>query len=107
LTVFWVDSYVIKADKLDEYTKVFKKLKTWMEKQPELAKELKSWKVFSHMLGGKWGGYVEMLEFESLAEFEKWMSKLMQSDFMKTFYPEIQSLAVPGSESLEIWNSFM
>jgi hypothetical protein len=78
-----------------------------VEKQPELAKELKSWKVFSHMLGGKLGGIVEMLEFESLDDEEKWMGKLTKSDFMKTFYPQVQSLIVPGTESLDIWRTFM
>jgi hypothetical protein len=57
------------------------------------------------MLGGKWGGYVEMFEFENLTEFEKWKNKIAQSEFAKTHLAETASLIVPSSESLEIWNS--
>jgi YesN/AraC family two-component response regulator len=105
MTIFWVDSYVIKPDKLDEFMQVLKKFKAWMKKQPDLFKQVKSYKAFSHMLGGEWGGYVEMFEFENLAEFEKWKNKIAQSKFAKTHLAESASLIVPSSESLEIWNS--
>ena len=105
MTIFWVDTYVIKPDKLGEFTAFIKKAVTWMKKHPEMFKEMKSHKLFSHVLGGKWGGYVEMYEFENLADFEKWMNRMMQSDFMTTLYPEVASLTVPGSEYTEIWNS--
>lgn len=107
MTIFWVDSHVIKPDKLGEFTKVLKKFKAWMKKQPDLFKEVKSYKVFNHMLGDKWGGYVEMFEFESLAEFERWKNKITRSEFAKTHLAESASLTVPSSESLEIWNSVM
>jgi len=107
MTIFMVDTYVIKPDKLGEFTAFIKKIEKWMKKHPDLFKEVKSHKIFSHVLGGKWGGYVEMYEFENLANFEKWMNKIMRSDFMTTLYPEAASLTVPGSESMDIWNSVM
>jgi hypothetical protein len=105
MTIFWVDSYVIKPDRLSEFTEVLRRFKAWMKEQPDLFKEVKSYKVFSHMLGGRWGGYVEMFEFESLSEFEKWKNKIAQSEFAKTHLAESASLIVPTSESLDIWNS--
>jgi len=75
--------------------------------QPALFKEVKSYKVFNHMLGGKWSGCVEMLEFESLAEFERWKNQIARSEFAIKHLAESASLTVPGSESLEIWNSVM
>ena len=105
MTIFSVETLIVKPDKLGEFTAVLKKYEKWMKKHPELSKEIKSVKVFSHMLGGNWGGYVYMTEYENLADFEKSMNKSMKSDFMTTIYPEFASLIVPGSYSTNIWNS--
>ena len=105
MTVFSVETCTIKPDKLSENLAWLKKYETWMKKHPEVVKEAKSYKVFSHMLGGNWGGYVMMTEFENLAECEKWYNKIMKSDFMTTLYPEWASLIVAGSYSIDVWNS--
>jgi hypothetical protein len=105
MTIFSVETWIVKPDKLSEFKTVFKKYETWMKKHPELFKDVKSIKVFSHMLGGNWGGYVYMTEYENLADFEKSMNKSMKSDFMTTIYPEFASLIAPGSYSTNIWNS--
>ncbi|HVP15783.1 MAG TPA: hypothetical protein VMT42_00235 [candidate division Zixibacteria bacterium] len=106
MTIFLVDTYVIKPDKLGEFAEFVKKYFEWMKKRTDLANEVKSHKLFSHMIG-KFGGYVEMIEFENLADFEKWTSKIMRSEFMTTIYPEFAKYIVPGTESNEIWNSIM
>jgi hypothetical protein len=105
MTIFSVETWIVKPDKLGEFLAYLKKLETWMKKHPELFKEVKSVKVFSHMLGGNWGGYVYMTEFENLADFENSMNKSMKSDFMTTLAPEFESLIVAGSYSISIWNS--
>jgi len=104
VTVFFVETYVIKPDKLGEFTAFFKKLMEWVKKNPDLFKEVKSFKLFSHGLGGKYGTYVEMWELESLADCEKWMNKIMKSEYITTYQPEAMSLTVPGTLSTEIWN---
>jgi hypothetical protein len=105
MAVFMVETYIIKPDKLGEFTAFVKKFETWMKKRPDLFKEVKSHKLFSHMLGGNWGGYVEMWEFENLADCEKCFNRVMQSDYMTTLYPEYASLEVPATHSINIWNS--
>lgn len=106
MAVFYVEKWIVKPDKLGEHTAFMKKNETWLKKHAELFKELKSYKVFTHMLGGYWGGYVHMMEFENLADFEKFWNKVMKTDFMTTLYPEWASLVVAGTDSIEIWNSF-
>jgi len=106
MTVFLVETYVVKPDKLGEFTEFYKKSKTWMKKHPELFKEMKSHKLFSHMVGGKWGGFVEMLEAKSLAHIEKVLSGAIQDKEYKTkILPEFIALIVPGTHSVEIWDS--
>src|SRR5208337_5324205 len=94
MTVFMVEPFIVKPDKLGEFTAWMKKFETWVKKHEESYKEVKSGKAFSHMLGGNWGGYVHMMEFENLADLEKFLNKLMKSDFMTTIYPEFASLIV-------------
>jgi hypothetical protein len=48
---------------------------------------------------------VEMTEYESLADSEKCLYKMMQSDFVTTLYPEFLSLLLPGSYSMNVWSS--
>jgi len=105
MTVLMVDTYVVKPDKLGDYPAFLKKLKAFIKKRPELFKEAKSVKFFSHMLGGAWGGYVEMYEFESLADFEKCFGRVMQDKEFIKIYAEFASYVVPGTESPNIWNS--
>jgi hypothetical protein len=105
MTVFMVEKFILKPDKLGEYMALHKKYEAWMKTHPELFKEVKSYKVFSHLLGGNFGGYVGMTEFENLADGEKWNNKLVKSDFMTTIYPEWASLIVAGSYSIDVWSS--
>ncbi|MBM5805341.1 MAG: hypothetical protein FJZ49_04675 [Candidatus Verstraetearchaeota archaeon] len=106
MTVFLVDSYVIKPDKLSEFTAFLKKYTERLKKRPDLTKEVKSHKIFSLMLGGKGCEYVEMWEFENLAEFEKFFNRIMQDkEFTTTLNLESARLIVPASESIEIWSS--
>jgi hypothetical protein len=105
MTVFSVETWIVKPDKLGEYMAWHKKFETWFKKHLPEYKEVKSYKVFGHMLGGKWGGYVFMTEFENLADAEKVFNRMMKSDFMTTLYPEFASLIVAGSYSIDVWNS--
>jgi len=108
MTIMMVDSYVVKPDKLAEFPALLKKLETFIKKRPDLFKEAKSHKFFSHMLGGTWGGYVEMYEFENLADFEKCFNRVMQDkDFITAIYSEFQKFQLPGTESVSIWNQAM
>ena len=106
MATFMVETYVIKPEKQADFPAFVKKFFAWKEKRPELFKEVKSYKMFAQMLGGNWGGYVEMWEFESLADVEKCFSRVMQDkEFMTTIYPEFATLEVPGTDSINIWNS--
>jgi hypothetical protein len=102
--IMMVDSYIVKPDRLAEYTAFLKKIEEWLKRRPEVFKEAKSHKFFSQMIGGKWGAYVEMWEFESLADFEKCFNRAMQDkDFMTNIYSEAQKFILPGTESVGIW----
>jgi hypothetical protein len=104
MTIFVVETYVVKPDKLGEFAKATKDFEAFMKKRPDLFKETKSYKAYSHMLGGTWGGGVWMTEVESLADLEKGLKKQMQDkEFMTEVYAKFMALIVPGTYSLNIW----
>jgi hypothetical protein len=108
MTVFAVETYVTKPDKQAEFTaykKKWKKFFAYKEGHLQSFKEVKYYKMLSQMRGGNWDGYVEMWEFENLADLEKFNNKIMKSDYMTKLYPEFASLVVPGTRSMNIWNS--
>ena len=68
MTVFYVETYIVKPDNIVEFHTYQNKWREWWKKNPEVCKEIKSNKLFRHMLGGNFGGYVEMTEFENLTD---------------------------------------
>jgi len=105
MTIFTVENYILKPDKLGEFLEHRKKWEAWKQENPELCKEMKSSKFFSQLPTGIIGGYVEMTEFENLAEMEKFTNKLAKSDYMTKFYPDWLNFLVPGTYSMNIWRS--
>jgi hypothetical protein len=105
MAFFLVETYIVKPDKLREFLAYHNKWIEWWEKNPEVCKEIKSNKLFRHRFGGNFGGMVEMTEYESLAESEKCLNKMMTSDFVTKLYPEFLSLLLPGSYSMNMWSS--
>jgi hypothetical protein len=101
MTVFMVETYVVKPEKLSEFTAYKAKWKKFFAKW---LKEVKSYKMFTQLFGGNWGGYVEMWEFENLADCEKFFNRVMQSDYTTKLYPEFASLVVPATYSISAWN---
>jgi hypothetical protein len=61
------------------------------------------------MIGGNEGGYVEMGEFDSLADFEKFMHRTFHGEdaLITTIVSEFTTCVVPGTYSVNIWNSIM
>jgi hypothetical protein len=105
MTIFMVETFVVKLDKLGEFMAFHKKFKAWMEKRLDEYKEVKSHKVFSHMLGGNWGGHVVMWEVENLAGLEKFWGRSMQDkEWLTEFRPQLMALIVPGTYSINIWS---
>jgi hypothetical protein len=106
MTIVYAETYVVKPDKLSEFAAFCKNLDAFLKKRTDLSKEMKSFKRFSHLFGGYWGGYVDMMEFESLADLEKMFNRAMaDKEFMTKIYSEFAALVIPGTDSISIWQS--
>lgn len=107
--VFKVEMYVIKSEKREEYRAIMKKWAVYIKKNEEKCKELKSWRLFSQMTGDNSGEYVEMAEFDSLADYEKFMRRIFHGNdkFIAAIVSGFTTCVVPGTYSMNIWNSVM
>lgn len=109
MAVFKVETYVIKPEKQVEYMAVMKKWAAYIKKNKQKCKELKSWRLYCQMFGGTADGYVEIAEFESLADMEKFIHKVFhgQEKSIAEIVSGFTSSVVPGKYSVNVWNSVM
>lgn len=106
MTIFMVATYVVKPDKMGEFEAFLKNFEPFIKKRPDLFKEIKSHKMFTYLLGGVGGGYVEMWEAENLAELEKVLNRMMgDKEYTTKVYPMFVAIIVPGTYSTSIWNA--
>lgn len=104
MSVFVVARYVIKPKNWQDYVPSTKRRLKYMKQNPEKFKELKSWKLFAPDLNGKAGEYVEMWEFDSFAEYQKWHEKATKdTEYMKMLNEEFMPLIVEATWSREMW----
>ncbi len=103
---FMLEKYVIKSEKLAEFSQYTKKYLNWLEnKRPTLYKEVKSHKMLNQMFGDHYCQQLEIWEYDSLADLEKTWARLMEDKELNTqVFPEFASFMVPGSHKIEIWN---
>jgi hypothetical protein len=47
---------------------------------------------------------MEMGEFESLADYEKMMKRIMQDKELQTIFSSFYDCVVPATDSINIWN---
>jgi len=104
MTIFTVERYVVKPDKLAEVPALVNKWKAMIKRRPEVFKEMKSYKVYSDLFGGNWGGGAWMTEFDSLADFQKAFERAMADKEFTTFLAEWNALIVPGTYSISVWS---
>ena len=107
MTVFVVETYVVKPEKQAELMSLLQKILEYKRENPETFKEMRSKKIFSQTFGGISGGYIEMNEFDSMADAEKYMTRISKDEGFMKLYQEAKLLLVPATYSLEVWNSVM
>jgi len=107
MTVFVVETYVVKPEKQAEFVSLLQKILQYKKENPETFKEMKSKKIFSQMFGGFSGGHIEMNEFENMADAEKYMARIFKDEGFMKLYQEAKLLVVPATYSLNVWNPVM
>jgi len=105
MTIFVVETYVVKPGKQRELISLLQRMREYKEKNPEGFKEMKSKRIFSQMFGGVSGGYVELNEFDSVADAEKYIARTDKDEGYMKLLQEALQLVVPATYSLNVWKA--
>ena len=60
MSVFVVETYVVRAEKLEDFGPALREFLDFKERNPVLFKDLKSWRLLKQEYGGVSGMYIEM-----------------------------------------------
>jgi hypothetical protein len=106
MTVFIVETFVVKAEKSSDLMPLMKRSLKYAKQNPKKFK-FKSYKLFSQMFGGVYGSYVAMSEYDSMADLEQEYSTTMKDTELMKMMQEFMQLIVDGSYSMSLWNGVM
>ncbi len=84
--MFVVENYTLKMDKILGF-KIPEMFRDFIEKRPDLFKELKSWYIYQHSVG-TFGGVIEFSEFESFEDYQRWLKRILAD---KDFVPVLEA----------------
>jgi hypothetical protein len=107
MSLFMVDTYVVRTEKQGEFLQYIQRFSKYKNENPEKFKECKSWKIFRQAFGGISGAYIEMMEFDNMAEAEKWGARMRKDEVMMKFREQFMPLIDPASHSMNVWNFVM
>ena len=107
MSVFVIETYVVEPGKQEKLMSLLQRIRKYTEENPESFKEIKSKRIFSQMFGGISGGYIEMNEFDNMAEAEKYMTRVSRDKGYMKLYQEAKLLLIPATYSLNVWKSVM
>jgi hypothetical protein len=105
MSIVVVLTYGIKDGKRAECLALVKKFQKIMKADPKLFEGLVSWRLFEQEYGGVAGTYVEMCEFKSMEDMEKFGGIFEHKEIkeLMTEWHKIKDHYTPTTQS--IWNT--
>jgi hypothetical protein len=104
MSVFLISYYVVKPDKQEEYKEMYRRWFKHKKEHPEEFKELKSSKIFTQTFGDTYGKYMEIYEFDSMADYERFVVKASKNFEYSDIFKNQMQIFVPGTVSNSVWN---
>ena len=104
MSIFRVETYVVKSEKKDEFTAAMNQYLRFRETHPDLFRSLKSWRILRQEYGAVTGMYMEIAEFDSPAELETTVNKVHQDEEMKKISRRFYEIIDSATLSDSIWS---
>jgi len=105
MNVVVVSTYVIKYEKQKEFQALMKQFLKFKKANPKAFEGVKSFRLFQQEYGGVYGAFVEMWEFKSKQEMEKFNAAMMKHKEMKEIDTEFQKMVDHTTLTQSIWNT--
>ena len=107
MSIFVVETYLVASEKREKFKLLMQRLLEYKKENPKLFEEVRSLKLFAQMFGGIAGTYIEMWEFDSMADLEKCWKREDQDEGFLRIHQEFLQLIDPTEFSMKIWNAVM
>jgi hypothetical protein len=104
MSILLVETYVVRAEKRAEFMPLLNEFLKCKENHPQLFDGLKSWKLYKQDIGQPAGLYIEVWEYESLAQMEEIDRRIFADEEMKKISAEFHQLIEPVTFSTGIWS---
>ncbi len=105
MTVVSVSTFVVKYEKQTEFQALIKQFLKFKKANPTAFEGVRSFGLFQQECGGVYGSYVEMWEFKSKEEMEKFNARMIKHKEMKKIDTEFQKMVDHTTLTASIWNA--
>jgi len=96
----------VKDGKREEFQALMKKFQKIMKADPKFFEGLISFRLFEQEYGGVAGTYVEICEFKSMEDMEKWEKRIFEHKEIKELVTELDKIKDPYTPVTQsIWNT--
>ena len=102
-----VSTYVVKYEKRTEFQVLMKRFLKFKKANPKAFEGVKLFRLFQQEYGGVYGSYVEIWEFKSKEEMEKFNTGIMKHKEMKEIDKEFQKMVDHTTIRASIWNTVL
>ncbi len=102
MSVFFVETYTVRFEKMDQLASLFKRATSLIKERPEKFVGLKSYQAFSQTVG-ELGGHIEVWEFESMNDIDAMFKTMFGDEELKKIPQEFFSLVEPGTYRTQVW----
>jgi hypothetical protein len=105
MSTVYVSTYVIKYEKQTEFQALIKRFLKFKRANPKAFEGVKSFRLFQQEYGGVYGTYVEMWEFKSQEDMDKFLAGYMKHKEMRELDAEFQKIVDHTTLTSSIWNT--
>ena len=103
MTVVVVFKWLVKPEKQAAHDRMMQRYVKWMKENPTA--ELRSYRILTQMFGGIYGSYIELMEFDNIADFEKVFERNMKDKEFAAIMQETVQVTEPATLCFEVWNA--
>jgi hypothetical protein len=104
MSIIVSETYVVRREKTIEFTALLEEFLKFKKAHPQLFKSVKSWKLYKQDYGQPTGMYIEMWEYENLAQLEETDKRIFSNEGMKKINSAFHKLVEPATFSASIWS---
>lgn len=105
MTILAVEKWVAKPEKQKEHIQIMQKWRQFIKDNPAMFKEVKSIKEFTQMLGGISGMHIWLVEYDSIADYERVNARTNKDEGATKLMQEWLELLDPTTVSVDIWSA--